>query len=117
MYSITPILILVVGVCKSETPTSEPTTSFEDIGAISHINWNNLISNGGDEILDISYNITISSTNLELFINVIIKYNSNDDDDYNDLVRKYERPTIRESVFLIVTQMNESFDNKRVLGQ
>ena len=41
---------------------------------IYHINWDKLVLNGGNEIPEINYNISVSSKNMIISINVELDY-------------------------------------------
>ena len=52
-------------------PTYE---SCEDLGDIKHINWNDMVNEGGDELPKIDYDISVSSQNQTLSIDLKLDY-------------------------------------------
>eukprot|EP00486_Rosalina_sp_Unknown_P008270 CAMPEP_0201593572 /NCGR_PEP_ID=MMETSP0190_2-20130828/191139_1 /ASSEMBLY_ACC=CAM_ASM_000263 /TAXON_ID=37353 /ORGANISM="Rosalina sp." /LENGTH=588 /DNA_ID=CAMNT_0048052819 /DNA_START=83 /DNA_END=1849 /DNA_ORIENTATION=+ len=58
-------------------PTSSPSfnsSNCEDLGYIKHINWNNMLNDGADEVPDINYDISVSSQDMTLTIDVELDY-------------------------------------------
>ena len=70
-----------VPTASTDDPTANPTlspsinsTNCEDLGYIKHINWNNLLDEGGDEIPNINYDISVSAQDMTLTIIVELDY-------------------------------------------